>query len=269
MLFRSERDGKQEKRERYLEFWRQFGRVIKVGLYHEPDLRAQLAGLLRYESSRAQGLTGLAAYKQRMPAEQKAIYAVGAESLAAAEKSPHIEALKKRGFEVLYLLDPIDEWIADNLREFEGTPIVAAGKGALDLPESDEEKREKERHQKDLAPVLARMHRILDERVSEVRVTERLTDSPACLISGAQGLSAHMERRLREAGHDVPAQKRILEVNPEHPVLRKLRALAEGDEEKFQRWTALLHDQALLAEGVLPSDPAGFARRIAELMGEG
>ncbi|NOT31563.1 MAG: molecular chaperone HtpG [Planctomycetes bacterium] len=263
-----ERDGKKEKRERYLEFWREFGRVLKEGLYHEPDLRAQMAGLLRYESSRAQGLTGLAAYKQRMPAEQKAIYTVSAESLAAAEQSPHIEALKKRGYEVLYQLDPIDEWIGDALREFEGTRIVSAAKSALDLPESDEEKRAKERHQKDLAPVLARMHKVLDERVQEVRVTERLTDSPACLVSAAQGMSPHMERRLRDAGHPVPAQKRILEVNPEHPVLRKLRALADGDDERFQRWTALLHDQALLAEGVLPPDPAGFARKLAQLMGE-
>ncbi len=262
-----ERDGKKETRQRYLEFWREFGRVLKEGLYHEPELRPQLAGLLRYESSRGQGLTGLAAYKQRMPAEQKAIFTVGAESLAGAEQSPHIEALKKRGFEVLYLLDPIDEWIADTLTEFDGTPIVAAAKGALDLPESDEEKRAKERHQKDLAPLLARMHAVLEERVQEVRVTERLTDSPACLISESHGLSTHMERMLRDSGHAVPAQKRILEVNPEHPVLRKLRALAEGDEAAFRRSTALLHDQALLAEGVLPPDPAGFARRLAELMG--
>jgi molecular chaperone HtpG len=263
-----ELDGKKVKRERYLDFWRAFGRVLKEGIHHDPDRRTELARLLRYESSRGQGLTSLAAYKARMPAEQKAVYYVPAESLAAAEKSPHIEALRKRGFEVLYLVDPIDEWIADTLAEFEGTPLVAASKGALDLPESDEQKHAKEAHQKDLAPVLARMHKVLDARVEAVRVTDRLTDSPACLVSGEHGMSAHLERRLRDAGHAVPDQKRILEINPEHPVIRKLRALADGDDAKFQRWTGLLHDQALLAEGVLPPDPAGFARRIAELMAE-
>jgi len=261
-----ERDGKKEKRERYLEFWREFGRVLKEGVYHEAELRPQLAGLLRYESSRGAGPTGLAAYKQRMPADQKAIYYVGADSLASAQASPHIEALKKKGFEVLFLVDPIDEWVIDALHEFDGTPLVSAAKGALELPESDAEKLAKEARRKDFAAVLARMQTVLDTKVKEVRVTDRLTDSPACLISEAHGLSAHMERMLRDAGHAVPEQMRILEVNPEHPVIQKLRALAESDDGKFQRWTGLLHDQALLAEGVLPPDPAGFARKIAELM---
>ncbi len=263
-----ERDGKKEKRERYLEFWREFGRVLKEGVYHEAELRPQLAGLLRYESSRGQGLTGLAAYKQRMPAEQKSIYYVSADSLASAQASPHIEALRKKGYEVLFLVDPIDEWVIDALREFDGTPLVSAARGALDLPESAEEKQHKEERTKDLAAVLARMHTVLEGRVKEVRVTDRLTDSPACLISDAGGMSAHMERKLREAGHAVPEQKRILELNPEHPVIQKLRALADGDDDKFQLWVGLLHDQALLAEGVLPPDPAGFAKKIAALMAE-
>jgi molecular chaperone HtpG len=264
----SERDGKKETRNRYLDFWREFGRVLKEGFYHEPELRPQLAKLLRYESSRSEGLTGLADYKGRMPAEQKAIYYVGAESLAGAQASPHIEALRKRGYEVLYLLDPIDEWVIDALHEFDGTPLVSAAKGALELPESDAAKAALEKRRQELAPVLARMHKLLEARVQEVRVTDRLTDSPACLVGEAHALSAHVERRLREAGHAVPEQKRVLELNPEHPVVHKLRALAEGDEAKFARWSELLHDQALLAEGVLPRDPAGFAKRLAELMGE-
>jgi len=264
-----ERDGKKETRTRYLEFWREFGRVLKEGFYHEPELRPQLAKLLRFESSRNAGLTGLADYKTRMPAEQKALYYVGAESLATAQASPHIEALRKRGYEVLYLLDPIDEWVIDALHEFDGTPLVSAAKGALELPESDETKAALEKRRQELAPLLARMHKLLDARVGEVRVTDRLTDSPACLVGETHALSAHVERRLREAGHAVPEQKRVLELNPDHPVVQKLRTLAEADETKFQRWTELLHDQALLAEGVLPRDPAGFARRLAELMGEG
>jgi molecular chaperone HtpG len=263
-----ERDGKKEKRTRYLEFWREFGRLVKEGLYHEPELRPQLAKLLRYESSRGEGLTGLADYKSRMPAEQKALYFVGAETLATAQASPHIEALKKRGYEVLFLLDPIDEWVIDALHEFDGTPLVSAAKGALELPETDEAKATTEKRRQELASVLARMHKTLESRVSEVRVTDRLTDSPACLVGDAHALSAHVERRLREAGHAVPEQKRILELNPDHAVIQKLRALAESDDAKFQRWTELLHDQALLAEGVLPRDPAAFAKRLAELMGE-
>jgi len=264
-----ERDGKTETRDRYLEFWREFGRVLKEGIHHEPELRPQLAGLLRYQSTRGEGLTGLAAYKERMPADQKAIYWISAENLPTAQASPHIEALRKKGYEVLFLLDPIDEWVAEALHEFDGTPLVSAAKGALELPESDEEKQAKEKRQKELAPVLARMHKVLEARVEDVRVTDRLTDSPACLVNATEGgMSAHLERRLREAGHAVPEQKRILELNPDHAVIRKLRALAEDDDERFQRWTGLLHDQALLAEGVLPADPAGFARRIAELMAE-
>ena len=263
-----ERDGKKETRHRYLEFWREFGRVLKEGFYHEAELRPQLAKLLRFESSRGAGLTGLADYKARMPAEQKAIYHVGAESLAGAQASPHIEALRKGGFEVLYLLDPIDEWVIDALHEFDGTPLVSAAKGALELPASDEGKAALEKRRQELAPLLARMHKLLEARVQEVRVTDRLTDSPACLVGEAHALSAHVERRLREAGHAVPEQKRVLELNPDHPVVTKLRALAESDEPKFARWTELLHDQALLAEGVLPRDPAAFAKRLAELMGE-
>jgi molecular chaperone HtpG len=264
-----EKDGKKESRHRYLEFWRAFGRVLKEGIHHEPELRPQLAKLLRYESSKNAGLTSLADYKARMPADQKAIYWVPAESLAAAEKSPHIEALKKRGYEVLYLVDPIDEWIADALSEFDGTPLTAASKGALDLPDDDASKQARAEHEKTLAPILARMHKLLDARVESVRVTDRLTDSPACLVASEHGMSAHLERRLRDAGHAVPDQKRILELNPTHPVIAKLRTLADSDEPKFQRWTTLLHDQALLAEGVLPRDPAGFARQVAELMADG
>jgi molecular chaperone HtpG len=263
-----ETNGKKETKNRYLEFWRAFGRVLKEGIHHEPERRAELAKLLRYESSRNAGLTGLADYKARMPAGQKAIYWVPAESLAAAEKSPHIEALKKRGYEVLYLVDPIDEWIADQLGEFDGTPLTAASKGALDLPDDDEAKKARAEHEKTLAPVLSRMHKVLDARVEAVRVTDRLTDSPACLVASEHGMSAQLERRLRDAGHAVPDQKRILELNPTHPVIAKLRTLADSDEPKFQRWTTLLHDQALLAEGVLPRDPAGFARQVAELMAE-
>ncbi len=261
-------NGEKTKTNRYLAFWREFGRVLKEGVYHDQTSREQLSKLLRYESSRGQGLTGLADYKARMPEGQKAIYYVTADNLGAAQSSPHIEALKKHGREVLFLVEPIDEWVVDTLREFDGTPLVSAAKGALDLPESDDEKKDKEQQQKDLGAVLARMHTVLDSRVKEVRITHRLTDSPACLVSDEQGMSAHMERILREAGHAPPEQKRILEINPAHRVVQKLKVLADSDDSKFQQWTGLLHDQALLAEGVLPSDPAAFAKKVADLMAD-
>jgi molecular chaperone HtpG len=259
-------DGKKEKRNRYLAFWNEFGRVLKEGIYHDAASREQLARLMRYESSHGQGLQSLQDYVARMQEGQKAIYYVAADSLAAAQKSPHIEALKQRNYEVIYMVDKIDEWVVDVLREFEGKELCSASKGALELPETDQQKQAKEEQQKDLAPVLSRMHKVLDEKVKEVRVTDRLTDSPACLVSDRHGMSANMERVLREAGQVVPEQKRILELNPKHPVVQRLRGFAESDEGRFARWTELLHDQALLAEGALPADPAAFARRVAELM---
>ena len=259
-------DGKKEQRNRFLSFWNEFGKVLKEGVYHDAASREQLARLMRYESSRGQGLTGLQDYVARMQEGQKAIYYVAADSLAAAQASPHIEALKQRNYEVLYMVDKIDEWVVDVLREFEGKELCSESKGALDLPETDQQKQAKEEQQKDLAPVLSRMHKVLDQKVKEVRVTDRLTDSPACLVSDRHGMSANMERVLREAGQAVPEQKRILELNPKHAVVQRMRTFAESDEDRFTRWTELLHDQALLAEGVLPADPAAFARRVAELM---
>jgi molecular chaperone HtpG len=262
----AEGGGAKQTQHRYREFWGEFGRVLKEGVYHDAGAREQLAKLLRYESSRGQGLTSLQEYVGRMLPEQKSIYYVAADSLASAQASPHIEALKQRGYEVLLMADPIDEWVVDALREFEGKPLEPANRGALDLPADEQQQKQRETLQKDLGPLLARMHKVLDEQVKEVRVTDRLTDSPACLVSERHGISAHMERLLRGAGQEVPQQKRILEINPGHAVVQRLRALADSDDGKFQRWTALLYDQALLAEGVLPADPATFARRVAELM---
>jgi molecular chaperone HtpG len=257
-------DGEKQKVRRYETFWVEFGKVLKEGVYHDIEARDRLAGLLRYHSSAAEGWHGLKDYVGRMPADQKSIYYVAADSLATAKSSPHIEALKKRGFEVLLMTDTIDEWIVDALREFDGKPFVSAAKGALDLPESDAEKQAKEEKQRHFGPVLERVQKVLDEQVKTVRVTDRLTDSPACLVSEGHGMSARQERVLREAGHDVPTQKRILELNPDHAVVKKM--LSIDDETQFADWSTLLYDQALLAEGALPMDPAAFSRRVAALM---
>ncbi|MCA8949430.1 MAG: molecular chaperone HtpG [Planctomycetes bacterium] len=261
-------EGETRKVDRYELFWKQFGRAIKEGVYHEVDARDRLAALLRFRSTQDdEARCSFGDYVGRMPAEQTAIYYVAADSLAAAKSSPHIEALKKRGFEVLFMTDPIDEWVVDALREFDGKPLVSAAKGALDLPESDEEKKAKEEKEKALAPVLERLGKALADDVKTVRVTDRLTDSPACLVADKSGMSGHQERLLREAGHDIPKQQRILEINPDHPVIQRLESMT--DEQRFAEWSALLYDQALVAEGALPSDPGAFARRVARLMTEG
>jgi molecular chaperone HtpG len=259
-------DGEKAKTDRYLTFWGEFGRLLKEGVYHDVDARDRLAKLLRFRSTKDDGWHGLQQYVARMPDGQKAIYFVAADSLPSAKASPHIEALQKRGFEVLLLTDAIDEWVVDALRSFDGKDFVSAAKGALDLPESDADKQAKEAKEKELAPVTERMQQALAERVKTVRVTDRLTDSPACLVSDEHGMSARQERVLRDAGHDVPQQKRILELNADHAVVQKLAGL---DDAQFADWSALLYDQALLAEGSLPADPAAFARRLTALMAKG
>jgi len=260
-------DGEKQTVRRYETFWTEFGRNLKEGVYHDLESRDRLAALLRFHSSGAEGWHGLKDYVGRMPEDQKSIYYVAADSLATAKASPHIEALKKRGFEVLLMVDTIDEWIVDALREFDGKPFVSAAKGALDLPETEADKQQKEQKQKDYGPMLERVQKVLDEHVKTVRTTDRLTDSPACLVSDEHGISARQERVLREAGHEVPHKKRILELNPDHAVVKKMLAL--DDEAQFADWSLLLHDQALLAEGALPPDPAAFNRRLAALMAKG
>jgi len=259
-------DGEKQTVNRYEQFYGEFSRNLKEGVYHEHDARERLAKLLRFHTTHGDedAQTSLADYASRMGDGQESIYYVAADSLAAAKSSPHIEALKKHGHEVLLMTEAIDEWVVDAVREFDGKQLVSAAKGALDLPESDEDKKKKEETQKELAPVLERVQQALDDHVSSVRVTDRLTDSPACLVTEEGGMSARQEKVLREAGHDVPKQKRILELNAAHAVVKRLQGL--DDEGRFADWSALLYDQALLAEGSLPSDPAAFSRRLTDLM---
>jgi molecular chaperone HtpG len=260
-------DGEKLQRDRYLTFWDEFGRLLKEGVYHDVDARERLAKLLRFKTTKDDGWHGLQSYVSRMPADQKAIYYVAGDNLAAVKSSPHIEALRKRGYEVLLLTDSIDEWIVDALRKFDDKDFVSAAKGALELPETDEQKQAKEQKEKELAPVTERMQKALESLVKSVRVTDRLTDSPACLVSDGHGMSARQERVLREAGHALPEQKRILELNADHPVVQKLATIT--DDAEFADRAALLHDQALLAEGALPVDPAAFSRRLTDLMRKG
>jgi molecular chaperone HtpG len=263
-------DGKETKVCRYDEFWRAFGRHLKEGVHGDFDNRDRIAKLLRFESSHGTGTTSLADYVARMPTGQPAIYYVAAESRAAAEGSPHIETLRKRGFEVLYFVDPVDEWVAEGLREFDGKKLVSAGKGGLDLPDDAGEKEKREETAGLFAGLVTKLKSSLSSQVADVRVSNRLTDSPACLVTAEGGVSPHVERLMRANRYDVPEQKRVLEINPEHRIVIRMRELAEdaANEARVAEMSELLYDQALVAEGGLPSDPPKFAKRLTKLLEE-
>ncbi|MEZ5417216.1 MAG: molecular chaperone HtpG [Vicinamibacterales bacterium] len=255
--------------DRYASFWTTFGRVLKEGLPEDPANRDRLAGLLRFSSTHnpddAQTVS-LADYVGRMKEGQKDIYFITADGYAAARNSPHLEIFRKLGVEVLLLHDRIDEWVASSLHEFDGRQLQSAAAKDLDLsaiggeaPPAPESAPAAEH-----APLLERMQTVLADRASAVRVTHRLTDSPACLVSSEEGLSTNLERMLKAAGQAVPASKPILEVNPEHPIVRRLAD--EADAARFADWSQILFDQATLAEGGSIEDPAAFVRRLNELM---
>jgi molecular chaperone HtpG len=201
-----------------------------------------------------------------MKETQDAIYFITADSLSAARNSPHLEIFRKLGIEVLLMDDPVDEWVASELTEFEGKPLKSVAKGGLDLAKLGDEgaKQEQEKQADAHKALVERIERVLKDRASAVRVTFRLIDSPACLVSDEQDMSTNLERILKAAGQNVPAFKRILEINPNHPILQRLQE--ESDETRFSDWSHILFDQAVLAEGGQLDDPAGFVKRLNELM---
>jgi molecular chaperone HtpG len=269
----TEEGGEPTKRNRYLQFWRTFGRVLKEGIHFDPQHKDEIAKLLRYRSTWTDDRDGddgeptsLDAYIERMKDDQKGIYYVTATDLTTAKNSPHLEAVTRHGYEVLFFVEPIDEWVAQGLTEYEGKKLISISKGELDLPESEEDKKKREEQEKELEPLLKKVESTLSSSVSKVRLTDRLTDSPACLVGEEYGMSPHMARILRANGQDVPEPKRVLELNPSHPIVQRLQTLSEQDAADFGRWSRLILDQALLAEGSMPADPAGFAKAVAELM---
>ncbi len=257
-----------DKPEDYVTFWKSFGTVVKEGLAIESEHKDKVGGLLRYESSHGEGLTSLADYVSRMKEGQEALYYMYGESRAAVADSPHLEALKQRGYEVLYMTDPVDEWAAQGLREFQGKPLVSALQADLKLQTTEEQKKEQAEHAQGLKLLTEKMKDVLKESVREVRVSDRLTDSPVCLVVPEGGSPAYLERLLQQRGKGMPRVKRILEVNPKHPVIEHLKALQEREPtaEQVTEWIELLHDQALLTEGSTISDPNRFARRMTALL---
>jgi len=260
-----------ERPEDYRSFWEGFGNVLKEGLQSDFSNRERLAKLLRFDSSADEGLTSLADYVGRMKEGQEKIYYITGPDRDFVAKSPHLEGLKAKGYEVLYFVDPIDEWVGESLPEFEDKKLVSAVKGELDLDGEEDEakKKAKEEAEGELARLIQAFKDQLGERVKEVRVTDRLTDSPACLVAGAHDMSANLERLLKAHNRAVPGGgKRVLELNPEHPLIQNLNRLAGDDAHRVQlnEHVETIFDQALLTEGSHIQDPAGFAQRMTKLL---
>ncbi|HEY2514286.1 MAG TPA: molecular chaperone HtpG, partial [Polyangiaceae bacterium] len=255
-----------ERPDDYAVFWKNFGVFLKEGAASDFENRDRLAKLLRYESTRGEGLTSLADYVGRMKEGQSEIYYAIGESRRVLEGAPHLEGLKTRGYEVLFMCDPIDQWAAESLRAFEGKNLVSAMRADLKLEESEADKAAREIVASALKALVDRTRAVLGDRVKEVRFSDRLTDSPCCLVIAGQGPHGYVQRLLREAGRDVPKSERILELNPKHAVLRNLETLVEKGDPQVSDWIELLYDQALVAEGAPLEDPAAFSRRMTSLL---
>ena len=255
--------------EQYAAFWKEFGRVMKEGPGEDFANREKIAALLRFASTHTDTdaqVVSLKDYVGRMKEGQQAIYYITADSFAAAKHSPHLEIFRKKGIEVLLLSDRVDEWLTGNLHEFEGKPLKSVAKGGLDLGELEDEaeKTAQKEAEESMKPLVERIKATLGERVKDVRVTHRLTDSPACLVTGEGDMSANLERLLKAAGQAAPTVKPTLEINPSHALVTRLNS--ESDEDRFADWANLLFEQALLAEGGQLDDPASFVRRLNGLL---
>jgi molecular chaperone HtpG len=254
-------------REKYATFWREFGKVLKEGVGEDLANKEKIAGLLRFASTLSgtpEESVSLQDYIGRMREGQEKIYYITADSFKAAYNSPHLEIFKKKGIEVLLLSDRVDEWVVGHLSEFAGKPLQSVAKGDLDLGklEDETEKQEIEKAAGEYQALVERLKKALGERVKDVRITLRLTDSPACLVSEAHDPSGNLARILKAAGQAAPAIKPILEINPQHPAVQRL----QNEDARFDDWAALLFEQAELAEGGQLDDPAGFVKRINSLM---
>jgi molecular chaperone HtpG len=261
-------------KDKYAKFWDAFGRVLKEGVGEDFANKEKIAGLLRFASTQADTTEGsakppeqtvsLADYVARMKPEQEKIYYVTADTFNAAKNSPHLEVFRKKGIEVLLLSERVDEWVVSHLTEFDGKALASVAKGGLDLGklEDEAEKKAQESAADEYKALTEKIAKTLAERVKEVRVTHRLTDSPACLVSDEHEMSGNLARLLKASGQNAPMSKPTLEINPQHPVVQRLKT----EEKRFDDWAAVLFDQALLAEGGQLDDPATFVKRMNQLM---
>ena len=256
-------------KEKFTTFWKEFGKVIKEGVVEDHGNRERIAKVLRFSSTHTDTDSqdvSLADYVSRMKPEQEKIYFVTAETFAAGKNSPHLEVFRKKGVEVLLMCERVDEWVSQHLTEFEGKPLQSVAKGRLELGklEDEAEKKAQEKEETESKPLLERIKAALGETVKDVRVTLRLTDSPACLVADEHDMGANFQRLLKSAGQNIPAAKPILEINPHHPLVQRLKA--EADDARFGDLAKVLFDQSMLAEGGQLEDPAGFVKRLNQLM---
>jgi molecular chaperone HtpG len=257
----------QDKKDKYQTFWTEFGQVLKEGIGEDASNKERIAKLVRFASTHndtdAQTVS-LTDYLSRIKEGQDKIYYVTAENFAAAKNSPHLEIFRKKGVEVLLLTDRVDEWMLSFLSDFEGKELTSVAKGSLDLGilEDEEEKKQHEQTQTEYLDLVSKMKQSLTEKAKDVRVTFRLTDSPACLVADENELSGNLARMLKAAGQAAPSSKPILEINPNHPLVQRLKYEAA----KFDDWANILFDQALLAEGGNLTDPSAYVKRLNELL---
>ncbi|MBN3852363.1 molecular chaperone HtpG [Paraburkholderia sp. Ac-20340] len=255
-----------EDKAKFATFWGEFGQVLKEGVGEDHANKDRIAKLLRFASTQndtAEQNVSLADYVARMKPEQSKIYYVTADTWQAATHSPHLEVFRKKGVEVLLLTDRVDEWMLSFLNEFDGKPLASVARGDLDLGAlNDEEKQQQEQVSEALKPLVEQMKEALQGKAKDVRLTFRLTDSPSCLVADENDMSGYLQRMLRAAGQQAPDMQPILEVNPEHPLVKALSA----DNANFGDWCHLLFDQALLAEGGALEDPASFVKRTNALL---
>jgi len=254
-------------KDKYAGFWKEFGKVMKEGVGEDFGNKERIAKLLRFSTTHndtPEQPVSLADYVGRMKEGQDKIYYVTADSFLAARNSPHLEVFRKKGIEVLLLAERVDEWMASHLTEFDGKQLVSVAKGDLDLGklEDEAEKKEHEQSETEFKELTEKIKKALGDKVKEVRVTHRLTDSPACLVSDEYDMSGNLARLLKAAGQKAPDSQPIMEINPKHPLITRLKY----EEAKFDDWSGLLFDQALLAEGGQLEDPAGFVKRINEML---
>jgi molecular chaperone HtpG len=259
----------QDKKDKYATFWTEFGQVLKEGIGEDAVNKERLSKLLRFASTHNDGDEQNVSFEQyvaRMKEGQDKIYYVTADNYTAAKNSPHLEIFRKKGVEVLLLTDRVDEWMLSFLQDFDGKELVSVAKGGLDLGklEDEAEKKEHEETESSYKDLVAKMKEALGEKAKDVRVTFRLTDSPACLVADEHELSGNLLRMLKAAGQHAPESKPILEINPNHPLVTRLKYQDAGSQ--FNDWAHILFDQALLAEGGSLSDPATFVKRLNDML---
>ena len=254
-------------REKYEKFWDLFGSTLKEGLA-DFEYKEKLFDLVLFRSSHGDGYTTLAEYVKRMKEGQKDIYYITGDSVTTLKDSPFLEKIKKKDYEIIYMVDPVDEWVMQYVNKYDEKLLLSVAKDGIDI-DSEEEKKETEEALKtkkeEFKDLLESMQKTLDATVKEVKVSDRLVDSPACLVTGAYDPTSRMEQLMKSMGQEVPVTKKIMEINPDHPVIIKLKGASS---ETQSEWTEILYNQALLSEGSAIDDPQKFSRQISKLMAE-